>query len=216
MNWRPLKDFWENGQGKPLINYEGSYDHLWTLEAGARQQGWTAYLNGMCGQGYGAIDIWLHNSNYDMAKDTVRGPVTITIEQKKTKWTTSIDFASATELGVHMKKFLTAIGWWKLAPRFDDRQWFEPEKSAWYSLATADAETYVLYLYNWSTTATGTLRNMRETRYSAQWFDTQTGQYQDAGTFTPEPDPQTGKQQWRIPQKPTASDWVLLVKAQSK
>ncbi|HWI58937.1 MAG TPA: DUF5060 domain-containing protein, partial [Bacillota bacterium] len=64
--WAMVRDFWENGQGKPIINYEGSYDHLWTLEEGARQQGWTAYLNGMFGQGYGAIDIWYHNSKYDM------------------------------------------------------------------------------------------------------------------------------------------------------
>jgi hypothetical protein len=212
IHWPPLKDFWENGQGKPLVNYEGSYDHLWTLGAGARQQGWTAYLNGMFGQGYGAIDIWFHNSNYDMDKDTVRGPVTITVEQKKTKWTTSVDFPAATELGVHMKKFFTAIEWWKLTPRFDDKQWFEPEKSAWYSLGTVNTETYVLYLYNCSTTATGTLRNMRKTRYSAQWFNTQTGQYLDTGTFTPDPDPQNGKRQWKIPQKPSASDWVLLVK----
>src|ERR1017187_4525379 len=155
--WPLVKDFWENGQGKPIINYEGSYDHLWTLEEGARQQGWTAYLNGMFGQGYGAIDIWLYNSKYDMDKDSVRGPVTVTVEQKKTKWTGSLEFPSATQLGLHMKNFFTALQWWKLTPRFDDTNWFQPEKSAWYSLATSDADLYVVYLYNWRTTATGTL-----------------------------------------------------------
>lgn len=103
IHWLPVKDFWENGQSKPVVNYEGSYDHLWTLGDGARQQGWAAYLNGMFGHGYGAIDIWLYDSKYDMDKATVRGSVTVTVEQKKTKWITSVDFPSATELGVHMK-----------------------------------------------------------------------------------------------------------------
>lgn len=210
--WAPLKDFWEHGQGKPLVNYEGSYDHLWTLEAGARQQGWTAYLNGIYGQGYGAIDIWYYNSRYDMDKDSVRGPVTITVEQKKTKWTTSVDFPAATELGVHMKNFLGSLEWWKLTPRFDDKQWFEADKTAWYCLASIDAEVYVLYLYNGASTATGTLRNMRTARYGAQWFNPITGEYLDLGSFVPATDAHGDRGQWRIPAKPTASDWVLLMK----
>ncbi|MEI7728494.1 MAG: DUF5060 domain-containing protein [Verrucomicrobiota bacterium] len=216
IHWPPVKDFWENGQGKPIVNYEGSYDHLWTLGEGARQQGWTAYLNGMFGHGYGAIDIWYYNSKYDMDNNTVKGPVTITVEQKKTGWTTSVDFPSATELGVHMKNFFAAIEWWKLTPRFDDQKWFEAEKSAWYSLATINSDVYVLYLYNWATTATGTLRNMHNTSYIAQWFNTRTGVYMDLGTFVPEKDAQSEVCRWKIPEKPTAADWVLVVKASAK
>ena len=209
--WPLVKDFWENGQGEPIVNYEGSYDHLWTLEEGARQQGWTAYLNGMFGQGYGAIDIWLYNSKYDMDKDTVRGPVTVTVEQKKTKWTSSLEFPSATQLGLHMKNFFAALPWWKLTPRFDDTSWFQPEESAWYSLATSDADLYVIYFYNWHTTATGTLRHMRAARYAAKWFNTKTGGYTDLGEFRPENCAREGGCEWKIPEKLTASDWVLLV-----
>jgi hypothetical protein len=211
--WPLVKDFWEHGQGEPVINYEGSYDHLWTLEEGARQQGWTAYLNGMFGQGYGAIDIWLYDSTYDMDKDTVRGPVTVTVEQKKTKWTTSLEFAAATQLGDYMKNFFTAIPWWKLTPRFDDASWFQPEKSAWYSLATSDADLYVLYLYNWRSTATGTLGHMRPGTYTAKWFNTRTGEYADLGKFKPTNCTRAGGCQWKIPEKPTASDWVLSAMA---
>lgn len=216
IGWLPVKDFWENGQGKPVVNYEGSYDHLWTLGDGARQQGWTAYLNGMCGHGYGAIDIWLYNSRYDMDKDTVRGSVTVTVEQKKTKWTTSVDFPSATELGIHMKNFFASMKWWKLTPRFDDPKWFKAEKSAWYSLATIDSDVYVLYMYNRTTIGTGTLRNMRDTSHVAQWFNTRTGAYTDLGTFTPEKDTQSEGCSWKIPEKPSAADWVLVVKATTK
>lgn len=213
MPWQPLKDFWTNGQGKPLVNYEGSYDHLWTLGDGARQQGWTAFLNGMCGHGYGAADIWYHRSTYDMDQDSVRGRFTITVAQKKTPWTTSVDFPSATELGIHMRGFLATIGWWRLTPRFDDRRWFKPDADAWYCLATIDADTYVLYLCNWSSTASGVLRNMRDAAYDVTWFNPRTGAYSAVGTIRPQPDPQDGSSIWRIPPKPDAADWVLLAQA---
>ena len=102
--------------------------------------------------------------------------------------------------------------WWKLTPRFDDPHWFQSDSSAWYSLATIDSDVYVLYLYNRATTATGTLRHMRNTRYVAQWFNTRTGAYMNIGTFTPEMDAQSGGCRWMIPAKPTAADWVLVVK----
>ena len=213
IRWPAIRDFWENGQGKPVVNYEGSYDHLWTLGEGARQQGWTAYLNGMFGHGYGAIDIWYYNSKYDLDKDSVRGTVTITAEQKKTKWTNSVEFPSATELGVHMKNFFTSMAWWKLTPRFDDQSWFKADNSTWYSLATIDSDAYVLYLYNWTTTTTGILRHMRNTLYVAQWFNTKTGAYTDLGTITPEREAAGEGCWWKVPNKPTASDWVLVVKA---
>jgi hypothetical protein len=42
--------------------------------------------------------------------------------------------------------------------------------------------------------------------YSAQWFNPRNGEYQAIGTFTPK------DSQWVIPDRPTAEDWVLLVK----
>lgn len=206
--WPTVKDFWNQGQGKPVVNYEGSYDHLWTLEEGARQQGWTAFLNGMCGLGYGAIDIWLYQSNYDMNKDSVRGAFTITVAQKRTPWTESVDFPAATQLGVHMRTLLTEVKWWELTPRFDDRTWFTPQASAWYSLATAGPDVCVLYLYNWTSTATGTLNQLRPALYTAQWFNPRTGERTGLGSFQPE----AGS--WTIPPKPTAADWVLVARCQ--
>jgi hypothetical protein len=88
-----------------------------------------------------------------------------------------------------------------------------PENTAWYSLATIDADRYVLYLYNRTTTATGTLCHLRDTAYTAQWFDPRTGAYLDLGTFTPQKDAPGEGCRWRIPAKASAADWVLLVKA---
>jgi hypothetical protein len=112
-----------------------------------------------------------------------------------------------------MKSFFGGLPWWKLTPRFDDANWFEPENSAWYSLATSDADLYVLYFYNWQTTATGVLRHMRPVTYTAKWFNTKTGVYTDLGEFRPENDTRGAGCRWKIPEKPTASDWVLLARA---
>jgi hypothetical protein len=160
LNFDIAKDFWYNGQGKVIVNYEGSYDHLWTLEFGARQQGWLAYLNGMFGQGYGAIDIWLYNSKYDMEEPTVRGDITITLEHKHKKWNESVNFPAATQLGTHMHKFFKSFEWWKLQPCFDD-QTYLAVSSAWYSGATICNDTYVVYFYN-KTTDTGNLNGLEQ------------------------------------------------------
>ena len=45
-----------------------------------------------------------------------------------------------------------------------------------------------------------------DSTYVAQWFNPRDGQYKNIGTFS-----QKGSQ-WVIPDRPTAEDWVLLVK----
>ncbi len=197
------KDYWYNGQGKPVVNYEGRYDHLWTKHDGARMQGWTAYLNGMYGHGYGAADIWLYNSTYDMERDSHSQGITITIEDKKTKWQESLEFPSAYQMG-HMHDFFKSIEWWRLVPRFDDLAWFR-NNGSWYSLASDGNDLYVAYFYN-PDLNTGTIRNLDNTTYAVQWYNPVNGEYGSSaektirdGTFD-------------IGNKPDTGDWVLLMK----
>ena len=204
LNFKIPKDFWNNGQGKPTVNYEGHYDHLWTKEFGARMQGWTAYLNGMYGHGYGAIDIWLYNSTYDMEKPSLRHGITVSIEDKQTKWDVSLEFASAYQMG-YMHSFFKSIEWWKLIPRFDDFNWFINDGS-WYSLASIDNDLYVAYFYNNINTNTGTLKNLENTDYIVQWFNPITGNYNASTAVTIENGTYT------IGDKPTIEDWVLVMK----
>ena len=157
------KDFLNNGQGKPAINYEGLYDHLWTLEFGARMQGWTAYLNGMFGCGYGAVDIWLYNSTYDIDNPTIRDGITITVADKQIKWNESVNFKSAFQMG-YMHSFFNLIEWWTLIPRFDDSSWYANNGSL-YSVASNNNDLYVAYFYNNTNRNTGTLRNLANTQY---------------------------------------------------
>jgi len=42
--------------------------------------------------------------------------------------------------------------------------------------------------------------------YSAQWFNPRNGEYKEIATFAPT------ENRWDIPDRPTAEDWVLLVR----
>jgi len=208
INFALPKDYWFNGQGKVIINYESLYDHLATLEFGARQQGYVSFLNGMYGYGYGAEDIWLLNSNYKMDADTVMKDYTVTIQDKKVKWYDSINFPVATQLGKYMHDFFNSMEWWKLEPCFDDPQSQHIAIfSAFYSAATIGNQTYVVYLYN-KTANAGNITGLESGKtYTAKWFNPRTGEYTEiasdiAGTGD--------KSVWKIPDKPDSNDWVFL------
>ena len=198
------KDFWNNGQGKPIVNYEGYYDHLWTNEFGARMQGWTAFLNGMFGHGYGAVDIWLYNSTYDIDTPSVRDGITVSVADKQTKWQESMEFNSAYQMG-YMHEFFKSINWWNLTPRFDDATWFE-NKGSYYSLASIENEVYVVYFYNRINKKTGILRNLENAAYTIQWYNPITGESEAAITIN------ITDGTYDIGEKPNIRDWVLLAK----
>ena len=233
-------DYWENGDGKVAVNFEGRYENLWTKNFGARVQGWTAFLNGMYGYGYGCVDIWLYRSTYDTDTTSNDGIDTITPADKAVWWSESVEFETAYQMG-YMRKFLDSISWWKLTPRFDERKWFSPDVfyniigkirsvltgndtlfekllnltkigngKPYYSLATDSDDLYAVYFYN-RTDYTGVVKNMdKACRYTAQWFNPRTGEY--------EGDEKTIKPNlfgnYRIGGKPDTNDWVLLLTKQ--
>ncbi len=204
LNFDVPKDFWNNGQGKPTVNYEGHYERLWTKEFGARMQGWTAFLNGMYGHGYGVIDIWLYNSTYDMEKPSVVHGITITVEDKQTKWNKSLEFPSAYQMG-YMHNFFKSLDWWDLIPRFDDPDWFKNEGS-WYSLASIKNDLYVVYFYNTIHLKTGIIKNLENRAYMVQWYNPISGDFNASTTINIE------NGTYSIGDKPTVEDWVLLMK----
>lgn len=201
IDFRVPKDFWNSN--KLTVNYEGAYDFLWTKEFGSRAQGWIAFLNGMSGYGYGAIDIWYYNSDFDMETDSIRDGDVITVADKQTKWNISVDFQTAIHLG-YMKSFFNNIAWWNMTPRFDDTGWFV-SNGGFYSLATISNNTYIAYFYN-KTISTGTLKGMSDVPYVLRWFNPRTNIYASESTLTPV----GGNLQ--IGNKPDEQDWVLLAK----
>ena len=207
------KDYWASP--KVSINYESRYCYLWTKDYGARAQGWISYLNGFFGYGYGAIDIWLYKSTYDINNTSNDGRDTITPEDKAVHWSTAIDFPSATHVGL-MKHFFSFINWWELVPDFYDENYFFAEtKTQAYTCATIGGnDTYVIYLPT-ETLQSGMVCGMDgDATYNAMWFNPRTGEYVsiDQNLKANATDPK-GKPGYMLPQKPNndAMDWVVLL-----
>ncbi len=204
-----LKDYWNNGKGKPIVSYEGNYEGYWTNEYGARAQGWVAFLNGMVGHGYGAIDMWMYNANFDSEPEISRNGVTISAATKRTHWGTSIEYATGYQMG-YMREFFENYQWWKLTPAFDDSNKISKSASH-FSLASIGNDLYIAYIFdgiaNRGTTNTGTIKGLDSTaQYTYQWFNPRTGEISQAQAVN-----KTNNTQFRIGSRPTAEDWVLVV-----
>ncbi len=220
--WRPLvhtqynfdipKDYWENGQGKPIVDYESRYHKLSAGDYGARVQSYLAYLNGMFGYGYGALDMWYYNyeGSYISGYDSYDGITKTTKNEKmNTTWEDMIDAPIANEM-TYLRGFFENIGWWNLTPDFDNGNAFKKDdsKKGYYCAAYSGNEVYVVYLYNMNNHSAGKLVNMdKNATYVAQWFDTKTGKYTliDANLKADE------NGEYDIPKKPSATDTILLV-----
>ncbi len=199
------KDGWLNGQGKVCILYESRYDGLWTKHFGARSEGWLAFLNGLYGYGYGAIDIWLYKSTYDIHRESNDGVDVITPEDKQTPWSVSVEYETAIQMG-YMRSFFEKLEWWKLIPRFDSPAFFTSEKENYHAIATDERNTIVMYFCNYNAFETGMLRNLELCTYTYQWFNPRTGEYSAKREFFPDV-----HRMYKIEQKPDKFDWVLLV-----
>lgn len=202
------KDYWKSS--KVAVNYEGRYCYLWTKNFGARAQGWISYLSGMFGYGYGAADIWLYKSSYNMDVDSNDGVETITIADKeKYKWPEAVEFESAYQMG-YMRNFFSYLPWWSLVPDFNDKNFFTAQNGGVYTCATAGNDVYVVYLYNKSIAA-GALLGMDENAvYTLQWFNPRTGEYTLISQEVKADTTIGNRPAHEIPQKPDKEDWVLL------
>ena len=204
VNHSPAQDYWLSKW--PAVMYEGRYDHLWTLEYGARVQGWMAFLNGLYGYGYGAIDLWLYKSTYDMENPTTRDGVTVTVEDKATNWGTAVEFPAGYQV-TYMKDFLERLEWWRLIPRFGSKNYLTPtsEKELVEIASFNDQSCFVAYFYDHST-KTGVMHKLDpQASYTYRWFNPRTNALQW-------PQPAENKNgDFTVPERPDDGDWVLLV-----
>ncbi len=200
-------DYYTNGQGKPIVMYEGRYDSFWTNEWGARVQGWISFLNGMCGHGYGATDMWLYNGSYDMENDTVRDDIRITVAEKRIPWTQALELPAGYQMQ-YMKEFFEKIEWWKLVPCFANKAYFSAADGIYYSAATIDGNgTYVAYFYDLKSKATGTLNGLdASSEYTYQWFNPRTNVISNPKPF------KATNGSYDIGERPSAEDWVFIAK----
>ena len=226
------RDFWNNGQGKPVVNYEGRYCYLWTKHYGARAQGWLSFLNGMFGHGYGAQDTWCYLSTYSESAQSNDGVDIITPEDKQNAtWQDALEYESAYQLCYMRDFFENTVGdWYNLIPRFDDNSdYFTKSTGAYATVASnTDNTEIVIYLNNFSDTslvdtstggsvnsknygtATGTVNKLSaNASYTYAWFNPVTGEFTSNGTFTADAN---GK--WKVPAKATCDMVLYITKAQ--
>ena len=197
------KIFWNASPTKPSLLYESPYDNFWTDSRGALGAAYKAFQYGMYGYGYGANGIW--NDIYSRPNEPGDYGTAYEMPKHYFWWRDGADLATGDQL-TYFKQFYTSLSWWKLEPRFDDHAWgsFADEKR---SLLSSDGQnTFVVFFFG-SGTSTGTLNQITSGRtYQAQWFNPRDGKYQDIATL------QAKDSYWEIPARPSAEDWVLLVK----
>lgn len=194
------KDFWFYTPAKPSVLYESAYEGFWTDDKGARSAGYKAFQNGIYGYGYGANGVWNHLYS-QFPPDYGTG---YEMPGRYLHWYDGANLPGADQLTL-LKKFYTALQWWKLTPRFDDDAWASFTDKKQCALASDGQETFVVYFYN-TVPATGVLKKLlKGNTYQAQWFNTRTGVYSFIGNIN------STDGTWTIPMKPDSNDWILLV-----
>jgi len=202
-------DFWYNGQNKPIINYEARYELLWTNSLGARIQGWIAFLNGMFGHGYGAVDMWLYKSHYDIENPTYRDGLVMSVEDKLMPWGKAINLSGGIETA-YVKKFFEKLEWWKMEPCFNLNEDFIAD-GGYYSASHIGKDIYIAYFYDkvdeGFTKTTGSFIGLDDNaKYVYQWYNPVTNTYL-------EEKPATIKDGcFKIEERPTLQDWVITLK----
>lgn len=155
------KDYWYNGQGKVVVNYEPRYCYLWTKNYGMRVRGWSAYLSGMFGYAYGAQDTWDYLATYNENVGSADTVEYIAPEEKQAAtYIDGLNFKSADQLGYARNFFENTVGdWQNLIPRFDDSAYFAKSNSGvmYYMASNSDNSKIVLYFYTVSVTENSNL-----------------------------------------------------------
>lgn len=218
------KDFWYNSQGKPVVNYEGQYCYLWTKNYGARMQGYLAFLNGMCGYGWGGHDTWSYLNIYDEENDSSDGVDVITSEEKlNATWEDALEYESSYQVG-YMRRFLEKTEWYNLIPRFDNRAYFVPCSRVYYVYAgNEDNSEIVIYFYSFTDESvaqntntkglggikTGTVGSLVPNgEYTYQWFNPITDEYYEEQEFTA-----TKSGTFYLGSRPDDTDMAVVIRA---
>src|ERR1035438_7179541 len=198
------KGFWIASPIKPSVLYESAYDHFWTDSRGALGAAYKAFQYGMYGYGYGASGVW--NDIYSRPGEPGDYGTAYEMPVHYFWWHDGADLQTADQL-TYFKRFYSSLKWWKLVPRFDDSAWGSFTDKSKSLLSSDGQDTYVVFFFG-AATSTGTLNHMEsDSTYEAQWFNPRDGQYRNIDTFK-----QSGGE-WAIPARPTAEDWVLLLRA---
>ncbi len=202
LDWDKLREYYNNPGSKPVVNYEGRYDHFWTGTVGARAQGWITYMNGQTGYGYGVQPIWsIFWAFHEMTEFTAKDES----EEYSTdlNWLDGLRSEGGAQVA-YIKRFLSDYEWWKLVPCFNGSYFYDPNGKS-YSVSHIGDKVFIGYFYN--TIANyekfGTFTSMANGEYEVKWFNCRSGEYSESfkitvtdGTYT-------------LPAKPDSGDWAI-------
>ncbi len=209
--WNAMRDYWNNPGCKPVVNYEGRYDHFWTGTDGARAQGWLAYLNGQVGYGYGVQPIWSIFWSGDDSNNWT-GSDELGEFKRNDNWLEGLQ-AEAGEQVTYIKDLLTEYDWWELAPCFDRSYFYEPgERFTCYSVSHIRNEVYIGYFYgNASLRAElGSFTSMKNGTYEVKLYNCRTGEV--AEVYTVEVTDGT----YKLPNRTDKNDLVIIAAYQGE
>ena len=190
------------GKSKPFVetelNYEDIYCGGFNSYSASRVFAWKANLCGSCGFTYGATGIW---ANCWSTTGSTGWLGTYSTEP----WYMGLDKPGSYEMK-YMADFFKYVGFEKLIPRFDSKQYSDFNTENKVVASYEDGSLYAAYFCN-KDLSTGTLKGLDKTaKYKAEWYDPLTG------AFTPVGDNIVcGDGTYRIPEKPNTSDWAFLL-----
>jgi hypothetical protein len=200
---------------KPFIESEALYEFVSTLEElGSRictadMLRRVAYMSiqlGGCGYTYGAQGIWDHV----WEKPEKPNPFNI-FNKHGITWYEAIEGEGAVQMG-YMRKFYENECFWELRPieniktdiAFSDENLF----GMFAPMVTGnDDMSRIIIYYGAATRGRCTLTGLKNTEYTAKWFDPRSGKYIEVDQMIT---PEDGS--WKAFERPTSDDWLLVLK----
>ncbi len=197
--------YWDNLRNetpKPYIESECNYEDIFCGGFNGydaqRIAAWKANLCGSYGFTYGVTGVWANN--YSTAGNT-GWYGSFSYEP----WYMGIDKPGSYEM-LYLASFFRYVVFSTLLPRFNNTAYSNLTAESKVLASSADSKTYVAYFYNSSVTS-GELYGLNDGEtYSAKWFNPLTGKFVE---ITDSCEVVDGV--YKIPNKPTAGDWALLV-----
>ena len=221
-DYMSARDYWYNGQGKPVVNFEGLYCYLWTKNFGARAQAWASYLTGLYGCSWGGQPTWAYQNSFQIDVSSDDGVDVILPEEKQAAtWQDALEYPSSYQMG-YMRSFMEEHEWYNLVPRFNNFAYFVPAANVYYYCASnKDNSEMVVYFYSFTDPdvgenintekyggiMTGTVGSLKPfAKYSYKWFDPITGEYVKEGEFRA-----SAIGTWFAGTRPSDTDYVLSI-----
>ncbi len=207
LNFSMMEELWNRSEAKPVVYYEGKYDHHRFGTKMSGMQGWLAYLNGQFGHGYGSTPLW----SLFWVGTNPNGTGSDDWEQFSTglSWVEGLYSDASAQLS-YMKSFLECYEWWKLTPCFNsprgNSDGYFSQISPCYTVAHDGNKLYIGYFYGTKKLASGTFQQMENADYEIVWMNCTTGEYTEPVIVT------ITDGTYRIPQKPTQDDWVIAAR----